>query len=232
MTVVLYVDDLKVSFHTQEGLEEFIDELQKTYGKLEPKRGKVFDYFGITADYTSRGVCKLSSPSYIDAAIVQYEGVHGEIRKGAKTPAQVDLCTVRADARKLPEENRKAFHSFFARLLWVGIKTRPDTFVALSFLGKRTTIADEDDWLKLERLLSYLQATRNMPLIIGIDDLQVVKWWANASFAIHMDMKSHSRLFGSLGRGAIFARSAAQKLNTTSSGSEVVAGSEMLTQAL
>ena len=42
--------------------------------------------------------------------------------------------------------------------------------VALSFLGKRTSKADEDDWVKLKRLLSYLQDTKKMPLTVGIDD--------------------------------------------------------------
>ena len=105
--------------------------------------------------------------------------------------------------------------------------------VALSFLGKRTSKADVDDWVKLERLLSYLYDTKRMPLTVGIDNLSVVKWWADASFAVHRDMKSHTGVLASLGRGAIYARSAAQKLNTTSSTEgEVVAGSEALAQAL
>jgi hypothetical protein len=208
--------------------------LEKVYGKLDPKRGKVFDYCGLTLDYSTSGVCKISTPSYIDKAIADYEKeAGGEIRKGAKTPAQTSLFTVRDDAKKLGETKRKVFHSVFARLLWVGVKARPDTLVALSFLGKRTSKADEDDWVKLERLLSYLQATRDMPLTLGIENLRVVKWWADSSFAVHQDMKSHSGVLGSLGRGAIFARSVTQKLNTTSSTeSEVVAGSEALVQAL
>ena len=46
-------------------------------------------------------------------------------------------------------------------------------------------------------------------------------------------MKSHSGLFVTLDRGAIFTRSTTQNLNTTSSTeSEVVASAEVLTQAL
>ena len=133
----------------------------------------------------------------------------------------------------LREDKRKVFHSVFARLLWVGVKTRPDILVALSFLGKRTAKADQDDWNKLERLLSYLQDTRNMPLFLGIERLQVVKWWTDDAFAVHPDMISHSGILGSLGRGAIFAKTVTQKFDTTSSTEcEVVAGSEALAQAL
>ena len=58
-----------------------------------------------------------------------------------------------------------------------------------------------------------------MPLTLDIDDIQVVK--------------NHSGILGSLGREEIFARSVTQRLNTTTSTeSEVVAGSEALGQAL
>ena len=39
----------------------------------------------------------------------------------------------------------------------------------------------------------------------------MVKWWTDAVFAVHPDMKSHSRILGSLGRGAIFVKSVTQK---------------------
>ena len=234
MTVVLYVDDLKVSFCDKDGLRKFMKELAVVYGDLEPKEGPTFDYCGITLDFSTKGICKLSTPKYIDTAITDFERMSGEkIRKGAKTPAQANLFNVRDGVTVLREDKRKVFHSVFARLLWVGVKTRPDILVALSFLGKRTAKADQDDWNKLERLLSYLQDTRNMSLSLGIEGLQVVKWWTDADFAVHPDMKSHSGILESLGRGAIFAKSVTQKLNTTSSTEcEVVAGSEALAQAL
>ena len=90
-------------------------------------------------------MCKLSTPTYIDTAIDDFELVHGKIRKGAKTPAQVNLFKINENATTLNETKRKTFHSVFARLLWVGVKTRPDILVALSFLGKRTSKADDDD---------------------------------------------------------------------------------------
>ena len=140
---------------------------------------------------------------------------------------------VRDDAKPLEEAARKKFHSVFALTLWLGSMARPDILVALSFLGKRTTKADEDDEKKLERLLSYLSRTRELKLTLGVDTMNVIKWWADSAFAVHPDMKSYSGLLGSLGRGAIFARSVTQKLNTTSSTeAEIVASAEILSQAL
>ena len=59
-------------------------------------------------------------------AISDFEKEHGKIKKGAKTPAQVRLFEVNDNAPMLGEKRRKVFNSVFARLLWVGVKARPD----------------------------------------------------------------------------------------------------------
>jgi hypothetical protein len=162
--------------------------------------------------------------SHIDKVLELYGG---DIKAGAKTPTSTGLFSVDKDSPPLEEGKRKIFHSVFATLLWVGTMVRPDILVALSYLGKRTTKANDDDEKKLERLLSYIKATCGMPLTLGIDNLQV------KSFDVHEDMKSHSGLLGSFGLGAIFAKSVTQRLNATSSTkSEVIACSEVLPQAL
>jgi hypothetical protein len=229
-TIVLHVDDLKLSFCREKEINEVLDALTEEYGKLEIQRGKVLEFLRLTLDFRTEGVCKIGAESYIDKALGLYEKpITGKV----KNPAADGLFAVREDATPLKEEARKKFHSIFALLLWVDTKARPDILVPISFLGKRTSKADEDDELKLERLLSYLQHTKEMRLTLGVDNLSVAKWWADSSFAVHQDMKSHSELFSTLGRGAIFARSTTQKLNTTSSTEwEVVASSEALVQAL
>jgi hypothetical protein len=43
-----------------------------------------------------------------------------------------------------------------------------------------------------------------MPLILQADNMNVMKWWVDASFAVHADMKSHTGGVMSLGKGAVF----------------------------
>ena len=45
----------------------------------------------------------------------------------------------------------------------------------------------------------------------------MVKWYADASFAVHPDFKSHTGACASLGTGAVMSMSRKQKLNTRSS---------------
>ncbi len=56
-----------------------------------------------------------------------------------------------------------------------------------------------------------------MYLTIKIDDSKTIKWYADASFAVHKDYKSHMGGVMSLGQGAVISRSSKQKLNTKSS---------------
>jgi len=44
-----------------------------------------------------------------------------------------------------------------------------------------------------------------------------MKWWIDASFAIHQDMRSHTGATMSLGKGGIYSSSTRQKINTKSS---------------
>jgi hypothetical protein len=81
--------------------------------------------------------------------------------------------------------------------------------------------------------MKYLRGTITMPLTLQADNMHVMKWWVDASFAVHPDMKSHTGGAISLGRGAVHGTSTRQKINTTSSTeAEVVGMHEVLPQIL
>jgi hypothetical protein len=85
------------------------------------------------------------------------------------------------------------------------------------FLTTRVKEPDEDDWSKLKRLLKYIRGTIYMPLILRVDNLNVIKWWVDASYATHGECREHTGAMMSLGHGAIIGMSKKQKLNTKSS---------------
>eukprot|EP00978_Attheya_sp_CCMP212_P015107 scaffold38838_cov56-Attheya_sp.AAC.3 len=69
-----------------------------------------------------------------------------------------------------------------------------------------------------------------MPLTLEADSLHIIKWWVDASYAVHPDAKSHTG--GTpmlLGKGSVYSASLKLKLNTKSSTeSELVGASDML----
>jgi len=43
------------------------------------------------------------------------------------------------------------------------------------------------------------------------------QWWVDSSYAVHPDMKSHTEILMTIGKGGIYTSSCKQKLNTKSS---------------
>jgi hypothetical protein len=147
----------------------------------------------------------------------------------ANTPAADHLFTVNGDAPPLEESAAELFHSTTAKLLFLCKRARPDIQTPIAFLCTRVSKPDVDDQKKLRRVICYLHSTRGMHLTLEADDLQVIKWWVDASFAVHRDMRSHTGGTMSMGKGAVCSASLRQKINTRSStAAEIVGVDDMM----
>jgi hypothetical protein len=83
-----------------------------------------------------------------------------------------------------------------------------------------------DDWKKLKCVIKYLRGTKDLNLTLEADDTHVVKWWVDAAFAVHKDMRSQTGVTMSLGRGSVYSSSLRQKLNTRSSTEAELVGAD------
>lgn len=79
------------------------------------------------------------------------------------------------------------------------------------------TKPQKQDLRKLERTIQYLRFTKDLGLVLEIDDPTQVYAYVDASYGVHSDMKSHTGSVISLGKGTIYGKSSTQKLNTKSS---------------
>jgi len=87
--------------------------------------------------------------------------------------------------------------------------------MAITFLCTRLKEPDEDDYKKLRKVMQYI---RNMKdLTLTIEPIPDPKWWVDSSYAVHLDMRGHTGVVMSLGKGATYSKSTKQKLNTKSS---------------
>ena len=75
-------------------------------------------------------------------------------------------------------------------------------------------------------MLEYLEGTSKLCLKLKADNLQVVKWYVDASFAVHPDFRSHTGAVMTLGEGSIIAMSKKQKSNTRSSTEAELVGAD------
>jgi hypothetical protein len=77
--------------------------------------------------------------------------------------------------------------------------------------------ATDMDWKKLKHLVGYLKQSRDLPLVLSSDNIFVVKWWVDGSFATHPDMHGHTGAGLSLRRGFPIVNNTTNKLNTRGS---------------
>jgi hypothetical protein len=85
---------------------------------------------------------------------------------------------------------------------------------------------DKDDWGKLSHLVKYIRGTRRMPLILRADGSGILKWYVDAAFAVHPNLRGHSGGGLTLGQGMPIVSSTKQKLNTRSSTETEVVGAD------
>ena len=94
----------------------------------------------------------------------------------------------------------------------------------LSFLTTRVRNPDLDDWRKLVRFVRYIRATRHLKLTLEASSLKQIRWWVDAAYGVHGDMRGHSGGMMSFGKGATAAKSTKHKINTRSSTEAEIVG--------
>ena len=233
MTITWHVDDLKISHVDPWEVTKMIKWFGKIYGNIKVSRGKVHNYLGMQLDYRHKGEVRMSMKDYVKEVIESFPEEIGT--KVAATPAAEYLFEVRPEkeAKLLPEEQAVVFHHIVAKLLFMANRTRRDIQTAVAFLTTRVKRPDEDDWGKLKRVIKYLNGTRNLELRMSVDNIGSIKWYVDASYAIHDDCKGHTGALMTFGKGSVTSISRKQKLNGKSSTeAELIGVDEVLPQIL
>jgi hypothetical protein len=233
LTVVWHVDDLKVSHVDPKVVDRFVQQMEEEFGKETPinkVRGKVHDYLGMVLDYSNAGEVSITMIDYIKMILCK---IPDDMKGTAITPAANHLFVINQQHVCLEGQRKDLFVHFVMQLLYLSQRARPDIRTVISFLCGHLKSPDEDDYKKLSRVMKYLQGTIDLPLIVKADDTGIIRWWVDASYAVHPDMKGHTGGTMSLGNGMIYSTSTKQKLvSCSSTESEVVAVHDVLPQAL
>jgi hypothetical protein len=166
---------------------------------MSVSRGKIQKYLGMTLDYRAPGQVKITMLDYVD-----------------EIPAALDKAEPKGGGTKTSAAPDSLFKT----------RARPDTCTANAFLTTRVHGPDKDDWTKLVHLMRYIRGTRTMPLILSASRSGILKWWVDASFAVHPNMRGHSGGGLSLGCGFPIVSSTKQNLKTRSSTETEIVGAD------
>ena len=227
-TVAVYVDDLMVTCKEPAAIKELEDFLRDKFQEITVKEGPVLSYLGMTWDFTTAGEVKVTMEGYT-ADLLKDSGVKGV----SATPATDNLFNVRDTSEPLDPESREEFHSLVAKILYMAKRTRPDVLLPIAFLTTRVQAPDVDDQSKLQRVVKYLNGTRELGIVLRPNDDNGIFAHIDASYGVHKDGKSHSGMFVTLGGGPLLTKSGKQKIVTKSSTeAEMVALSDLCSSVI
>ena len=209
LTVAWHVDDLKASHQELEVLKGFAKLLNDEFGQETPiteSYRKQHEYLGMKLNFAHRGIVMVTMVDYINLILQE---IPEDMKKGtAATPAGNHLFKVNeTDPDELCSAKAEVFVHVLMQLLYLSQRARPDIRIAVSFLCSWLNKPHQDDYKKLCQVIKYLRGTLDLPLRLSGDGTGTIRWWIDASFGVHMDMKGHTGGTLSLGKGSVYSTS-------------------------
>jgi hypothetical protein len=122
---------------------------------MKVSRGKIHEYLGMTLDYTTTGIVRVTMFKYVDEIIetfLKFDSVKLKL-----TAAPEDLFKIDEDDTLLGKQQKEGFHTVVAKTLYATKRARPDTCTSVSFLTTRVDKGTDMDWKKLKHLIGYLK---------------------------------------------------------------------------
>lgn len=172
-----------------------------------------FDYLGVNIDISSGVEAELTMEQYIKDVCVEH-GVYCT----APTPAKLNLFDTDEDDEPLPSKEKDKFHRAVAQLLYLATRVRPDVLLPITFLCSRVSDPTINDQEKLHRVMKYLYGTPTLGIVLGkYGEEMGLTVYADASYAVHKDYKSHGGVIVIHNRGPVLVKCSKQKMVTKSS---------------
>ena len=116
------------------------------------------------------------------------------------------------------------FHHNIAKLLFICNRAWQVLQTQVTFLTTRVKEHNEDDCINYKQVWKYLNGTKELCLALKAKGIRIIKWYVDASYAIHDDCHGHSGAMMRLGQGEVTDFSRKQKLNAKSSTNAEIIG--------
>ena len=162
-------------------------------------RGNIHEYIGMTLD--------------IEEMLSEFDKAEtkGGCTKSSTSPKNILIFN--EHWKKLKHNKVMEFHNMATKHLYATKRARTDTCTVITFLTKKVCVSEKENWFKLVLLMWYIRGTCTLPLLLSANGSGILKWWVDASFAVHPNMRGSYGGGLSLGRGFTIVSSTKQNLN-------------------
>ena len=216
-----YVDDNIATHDSATVLEQVAKTVEEEVGKITVTTGNEHNFLGMNIKFNTNGTVTIDMQEYVKETLTDFPD---KLRKSVTSPARPDLFYVDNTSPMLTQERSDIFHSIVMKLMWISQRCRLDIATAIAFLCTRVSKSTQQDWFKLKRVLKFLNGTFSDMLTLGAESLTELTTFADVSFAVHPDMRSHTGGGAFFGRGVFLPMSKKQRINTGSSTEGEVVG--------
>jgi hypothetical protein len=203
--LVVYVDDILI-IAPEEEIERLHSLCIDEFRWVTLETGSVHSYLGMQLEFAN-GQVWVDMSSYVDKVLADYSRVVEDRR----VPGRKGVFLVAPNSIDVDVNDRQLFHTIVAKLLYLAKRARPDIMAVVSFLCTRVKAPTLEDVEKLEYLLGYLRRTRKFVMVLRSNQPLKIEAYVDASFATHMDGKSHSGVIILVGGVCVFFSSRKQK---------------------
>jgi hypothetical protein len=98
----------------------------------------------------------------------------------------VNLFKIDKTSKPLDDIRAKLFHTFVIKAMFLCKKARQDTQTGVSFLSTRVREPTESDWIKLCKLMRFLDETKEDITTLSMDkERNEILWYVDAAFGVH-----------------------------------------------
>ena len=204
------MDDLKISHVDEHVVRSIIQKIQDNFGQhleLSMHIGKRHDYLGMILDFTTPGTLEIDMSDYIQVIL---QDTPANLLGTSMVPVAKHLITTRPDAPKISPPEQELLHHLTMQLMYLSQHGRPDIQTAVAFLSSCVSNPDQEDYMKLGKVIKYLENTLNLTLRLEVDESNLLQWWVDGAYATHSDMKGQTGATFTMGHGSIYSNSLKQ----------------------
>ncbi len=184
--LVVYVDDILI-IASEDEIKKLHTQCVEEFRWVTLEVGKCHSYLGMQLEFLE-GEVRVNMSNYVEKVIESYERAL-DIRRA---PGKKRVFMVSEDKVAVSASEKQLFHTVVAKLLYLAKRARPDILMVVSFLCTRVKAPTLEDMEKLEHLIGYLRGTKLHLMVLKPGRLLQVEAYIDASFATHIDGKSHS----------------------------------------